>query len=100
MRKIVARMKNTNTPIDGHKLYLYESGTGFGWVVGGWEKSVDQYMMRTIWKEGSESGTLFPNTYTEFRKAWKDGTWETDGCRYYNANEFDVVKEGWVEECC
>ena len=48
MRKIIAKMKNTKTPIDGHELYLYESDTGLGWVVGSWKKNVDHHMMNTI----------------------------------------------------
>ena len=78
-------------------LYLYESDTGLGWVVGSWKKNVDHHMMNTIWKEGFKSGILFPNSYQEFKEAWEDGSYEIDGCRYYNENEFDVVQEGWEE---
>lgn len=97
MRKIIAKMKNTNTPIDGHELYLLESSTGSGWVVGSWKKDVDQLMMNTIWKEGFKSGILFPDSYQEFKEAWADGSFVIDETRYYNENEFDVVQEGWEE---
>lgn len=46
MRKIIAKMKNTKTPIDGHELYLYESDTGLGWVVGSWKKNVDHHIRK------------------------------------------------------
>lgn len=97
MRKIIAKMRIRRHPLTDMSYIYTKVIPVLGWVVGSWKKNVDHHMMNTIWKEGFKSGILFPNSYQEFKEAWEDGSYEIDGCRYYNENEFDVVQEGWEE---
>lgn len=94
---VKGRIKNTNSPLDGHEFYFtqWDYDNYDSWHLAFWDKGDeerDNALFKIIYDSDVAAGGCTYDNWEELKAAWEAGEWESDGPLCFELNQVEVLK--------